>query len=133
MAAMRPLFTAFLSHSKLFGSTSHTNGRNSTYPGGRGTASRLGYFRKRDLEVDELELQTHSDLGKSIRVVTTITNSESIHGEGKREGRANSTESEAALKGERKWGANLESESYEDVDVGVGVGYRTMIQRGMAV
>jgi hypothetical protein len=121
MVTMRPLFLAFFSRSKLFGSTT----RSSTYP--RNT-SQLGYFRKREnIDVEELEL--HSDLGKSIRVTTTITNTQStLPGRNKEAGaNSNSSESERALNGESKWGANLETGSCEDV------GYRTAIEGGVAI
>jgi hypothetical protein len=119
MATMRPLFVSFFSRSKLFGSTT----RGSTYPR---SASRLGYFRKRE-NVDVEELELHSDLGKSIRVTTTITNTQSTLTDRNNEVGTNSSESESALKGETKWVANVETDSCEDV------GYRTTIEAGLAV
>jgi hypothetical protein len=119
MATMRPLFVAFFSRSKLFGST--TNGN--TYPK---NASQLGYFRRREnISVDELEL--HSDLGKNIRVTTTVTNTQSSLPGRNREACNNSSESERALKGEHKWGADLDTHSVEDA------GCRTIIEAGVAV
>jgi len=119
MATMRPLFVAFFSRSKLFGSTT----RGSTYPR---SASRLGYFRKREItEVDELEL--HSDLGKSIRVTTTITNTESTRTGRNKEIDTNMSESERALNGESKWGADIETDSCKDVL------HCTTIEGGLAV
>jgi hypothetical protein len=117
MATMRPLFVAFLSRSKLFGSTT----RGGSYAR---TISRLGRFR-RDTDVEELEL--HSDLGKSIRVTTTIVNTESKRTMRNGEVGKSSSESETALKGEGKWSANLEAESCEDV------GHQTRIEAGAAV
>jgi hypothetical protein len=92
MATMRPLFMSFFSRSKLFGSTT----RGSTYPR---KASRLGYFRKND-DVQGLEL--HSNLGKSIRVTTTIINTQSTRKDKNEEVVTTSSESETALKGESK-------------------------------
>jgi hypothetical protein len=114
MATMRPLFVAFFSRSKLFGSTT----RDTKYPR---NASRLGYFRKKEnTDVEELEL--HSDLGKSIRVTTTITNTESTRMGRNREDGAHSNESEGELKTESKWGSNMETDSVKDI------GPRTVIE-----
>jgi hypothetical protein len=119
MATMRPLFVAFFSRSKLFNSSTHGN----TNPR---SASQLGYFRKKENSaVDELEL--HSDLGKSICVTTTVTNTQSSLPGRNREARNSSSESERALKGEYKWGADLDTHGVEDV------GYRTVIEAGVAV
>jgi hypothetical protein len=119
MATMRPLFVASFSRSKLFGSTT----RGSTYL--RNT-SRLGYFRRKEnISVDEIELP--SDLSKNIRITTTITNAQSSPPGRNREACTNSSESERALKGEHKWGAELDTYSVEDV------GYRTTIEVGVAV
>jgi hypothetical protein len=119
MATMRPLFVAFFSRSKLFGSTT----RGSTCPR---SISRLGYFRKKEnTDVEEVEL--HSDLGKSILVTTTITKTQStLTGKNKDVG-TNSSESERALNGETKWISNVETGSCEDVV------YCTTIQGGAAV
>jgi len=119
MATMRPLFVAFFSRSKLFGSTT----RGGTYPK---SISQLGYFRKREnTDVEGLEL--HSDLGKSILVTTTITKTQStLTGKNKDDG-TNSSESERALNGETQWIANVETNSCEDVV------YCTTIQGGVAV
>jgi hypothetical protein len=115
MATMRPLFVAFFSRSKLFGSTTT---RDTAYPR---NASRLGYFRKKEnTDVEELEL--HSDLGKSIRVTTTITNTESTRVGRNREVGSHSNESERELKTESKWGSNMEIDSVKDV------GPRTFIE-----
>jgi hypothetical protein len=112
MATMRPLFVAFFSRSKLFGSTT----RDTAYPR---NASRLGYFRKKEnTDVEELEL--HSDLGKSIRVTTTITNTESTCMGRNREVGAHSNENEMELKTEGKWGSNMETDNVKDV------GHRTV-------
>jgi hypothetical protein len=120
MVTMRPLFVAFFSRSKLFGSTTSGN----TYPR---SASRLGYFRKRE-NTDLEELELHSDLGKSIRVTTTITKTQSTLTGRNKELDANSSESERALKGENNnWAVNLETDGYEDV------GHRTIIEAGVAV
>jgi hypothetical protein len=119
MATMRPLFVAFFSRSKLFGSTTHGN----TFP--RNT-SQLGFFRRKEnISVDEIEL--HPDLGKTIRVTTTVTNTQSSPQGRNREACTNSSESERALKGEYKWGADLDTHTVEDV------GYRTTIEAGVAV
>jgi hypothetical protein len=119
MATMRPLFVAFFSRSKLFGSTTHIT----TYAR---SASRLGYFRKREnTEVEELEL--HSDLGKSIRVTTTITNTESTRTGRNKEVNTDTSESERALNGESKWGADIETDSCKDVR------QYTTIEAGVAV
>jgi hypothetical protein len=119
MATMRPLFIAFFSRSKLFGSTTRGN----TYP--RNT-SQLGYFRRRkNISANEIEL--HSDLGKNIRVTTTVTNTQSSLPARNGEACTNSSESERALNGEHKWGADLDTNSVEDV------GYRTTIEAGVAV
>jgi hypothetical protein len=120
MATMRPLFVAFFSRSKLFGSTTP---RGNTYPR---NASRLGYFRKREnTEVEELEL--HSDLGKSIRVTTTITNTESTRTGQNNEGRTNTSESEMALNEESQWDTIVETDSSKEV------GHHTTIEGGLAV
>ena len=81
------------------------------------------------MDVEELEL--HSDLGKSIRVTTVVTNTQSTIAGGRKEARGNSTESEAALKGEGKWSANenLETDTCEEV----GYHTTTTIEAGMAV
>jgi hypothetical protein len=116
MATMRPLFVAFFSRSKLFGSTT----RHSTYP--RNT-SRLAYFCKNN-DVEELELQ--SDLGRSIRVTTAVIKTESTRPRRDEEGDKNSTESKTALNGESKWGANLEIDNCENI------GHYTTIEGGLA-
>jgi hypothetical protein len=119
MATMRPLFVAFLSRSKLFGSTSRGN----TYPK---NTSQLGYFRRRgNISVDEIELR--SDPDKNIRVTTTVTNTQSSPPGRNREACTNSSGSERALKGDCRWGADLDTHSFEDV------GYRTTIEAGLAV
>jgi hypothetical protein len=119
MATMRPLFITFFSRSKAFSSSTHgnTNPRN---------ASQLGYFRKKENStVDELEL--YSNPGKSICVTTTVTNTQSPLPKKNREACDSSSESERALKGEHKWGADLDTYSVEDV------GCRTVIEAGVAV
>jgi hypothetical protein len=119
IATMRPLFVAFFSRSKLFDLTTRGN----TYPK---NTSQLGYFRRREnISVDEIEL--HSDLGKNIRVTTTVTNTQSSLPRRNREAYTNSSESKRTLKGEYKWGVNLDTHSVEDV------GYRTTIEAGVAV
>jgi hypothetical protein len=119
MATMRPLFVKFFSRSKLFGSTTH----GTTY---LRSPSQLGYFRKRqNTDLEELEL--HSDLGKSIRVTTTITNTQSTHTGRSKEVGVTTSESERALNEDDKWGANLETESCEDA------GPRTVIEGGVAM
>jgi hypothetical protein len=119
MATMRPLFVAFFSRSNLFSSSTHGN----TNPR---SASQLGYFRKKEnITVDELEL--YSDLDKSIFVTTTVTNTQSSLPGRNREACNSSSESERALKGEHKWGADLDTHSVEDV------GCRTVIESGVAV
>jgi hypothetical protein len=96
MATMRPLFVAFFSRSKLFGSTPREN----TYP--KNTGPEFGFFRrKKNIIVDEIGL--HSDLGKTIRVTTTVTNIQSSLPERNKDARTNSSESERALKGGDKW------------------------------
>jgi hypothetical protein len=123
MATMRPLFVAFFSRSKLFGSTTRGN-TNNAYPR---NASRLGYFRKREnTEVEELDL--HSDLGKSIRVTTTITNTESTRVGRNRDIGTDTNESEMALQGETKWIADAETDSVKDLRH-----TRTVIEAGIAV
>lgn len=68
------------------------------------------------------ELELHSDLGKSIRVTTTITNTESTRVGRNREVGPHSNESERELKTESKWGSNMETDSVKDV------GPRTVIE-----
>ena len=120
MATMRPLFVAFFSRSKLFGSTTHGN----THP--RNTGPDLGFFRRKGkMSVDEIEL--HSDVGKTIRVTTTVTNTKSSLPRTNRDAGTNSSESERALKGEDKWGADLEAHTVENV------GYRTTVEARVAV
>jgi hypothetical protein len=89
MATMRPLFVAFFSRSKLFGSTTCVD---ATYTG---STSWPGYFRRREnTDVEELELR--SGLGNGILVTTTITNTQSTRtGRNKR---TNTSESEMPLK-----------------------------------
>ena len=115
MATMRPLFVAFFSRSKLFGSSTGAN----TYPRNTG---QLGFFHKREhISVDEIEL------GKTIRVTTTVTNTKSSLPRTNRDAGTNSSESERALKGEDKWGADLEAHTVENV------GYRTTVEARVAV
>jgi len=111
MATMRPLFVAFLSQSR---STASIYPRN---------ASRLRSFTKKTTR-DDLELR--SDFGKSIRVTTTIVNSESTHVRKNQEAYKRSSESETALKEDSKWSSNLEADSYEDIGRG------TFIEGGVA-
>jgi hypothetical protein len=119
MATMRPLFVAFFSRSKLFGSTTSGN----TYPRSIG---KVGFFHRRgNINVDETELD--SDLGKTIRVTTTVTNTQSSLPGRKRDASTNSSESERALKGEDKWGADVDIPTVEDAI------YRTSIKGGTAV
>jgi hypothetical protein len=119
MATMRPLFVAFFSRSRLFGSTPGGN----TYP--RKSGPGLGFFRRRgNTSVDKIEL--HSDLGKTIRVTTTVTKTQSSLPGRNRDASTNSSESERALKGEDKWGADLDTHIVENV------GYRTTIEARMA-
>jgi hypothetical protein len=120
MATMRPLFMAFFSRSRLFGSTT-TPTRLSTNPR---NASRAGYFRKRETTDDEFELQ--SDLGKSIRVTTTIVKTQSTHAGRSQEFGSGSSESESALKAENKWSGD--SDTCEDVGPSI-----TIIEAGMGV
>jgi len=120
MATMRPLFVAFFSRSKLFGSTSRGN----TYP--RNTGPKLGFSRKREnISGDEIEL--YSEFGKTIRVTTTVTNTESSPPGRNRDAGTNSSESERALKGVDKWGIDLDTHTVEDV------GYRTTVKAMVAV
>jgi hypothetical protein len=119
MATMRPLFVAFFSRSKLFGSTTHGN----THP--RNTGPELGILRRRKISVDEIEL--HSDVGKTIRVTTTVTNTQSSLPRGNSDAGTYSSESERALKGEDKWGADLETHDVENV------GYRTTVEARVAI
>jgi hypothetical protein len=109
---MRPLFVAFLSRSKS---------ANGSYPQ---NASRLGYFTKKPTG-DDLELRP--DFTKSIRVTTTIVNSESTRVRKNQEVHKRSSDSERVLKEDSKWSANLETESCEDV------GQDTLIEGGRAV
>lgn len=119
MATMRPLFVAFFSRSKLFGSTLRGN----TYQRNTGPH---GFFHGREnISVDEIEL--HSDLGKTIRVTTTVTNTQSSLPGRNRDADANSSESERALKGEDKWGADLDTHTVEDV------GYHATIEAKVTV
>ncbi|KIN03210.1 hypothetical protein OIDMADRAFT_119103 [Oidiodendron maius Zn] len=119
MATMRPLFVAFFSRSKLFGTTPRGN----TYPRNTG---QFGFFHEREnISVDEIEL--HSDIGKTIRVTTTVTNTQSSLPGKNRDAGTNSSESERALKGEDKWGADLDTHTVEDV------GYRATIEARAAV
>jgi hypothetical protein len=100
MATMRPLFIAFLSRSMSAIST-HS-----------GNASRLRYFSKKPTG-DDLELR--SDFGKSIRVTTTIGQSESARVKKNQEVYKKSSDSEEELKDDSKWSAHLETESCEDI------------------
>jgi hypothetical protein len=110
MATMRPLFIAFFSRSKLFGSTTRGGATNTR------SVSRLGYFRKRDItNMEELELRSGLGFSRSIRVTTTITNTQSTRTERNKEFRTNTSESEMALKGEGNWGAGMETDSFRDV------------------
>jgi hypothetical protein len=119
MATMRPLFVAFFSRSKLFGSTSGGN----TYPRNTG---QFGFFhRKAKISVDEIQL--HSDLGKNIRVTTTVTNTKSSLPGRNRNAGTSSSESERALKGEDKWGAGVDTPPVDDAV------YRTTIEAGAVV
>jgi hypothetical protein len=107
---MRPLFIAFFSRSKLFGSTTRGGATNTR------SALRFGYFRKTEnTNVEELELRSGLGLGKSIQVTTTITNTQSTRTERNKEFRTNTSESEMALKGESSWGAGMETDSCKDV------------------
>jgi hypothetical protein len=119
IATMRPLFVAFFSRSKLFGSTTRGN----TYP--RKTSQLRFFHRRENISVDEIEL--HTDLGKTIRVTTTVTNTQSSLPRRNREACTNSSESERALKGEYKWGADLDTHTVENV------GYHTTIEAGVAI
>ncbi len=123
LATMRPLFVAFFSRSRLFGSTTTPHGH--THPK---NPSQLGYVRKRS-NIDAEDLELHSDLGKSILVTTTtVTQTQSTLPARSEEAGTGSSESERALKGENTWGADSErSRSLEDV------GYRTTIEAGAAV
>ena len=119
MATMRPLFVAFFSRSKLFGTTPRGN----TYPRNTG---QFGFFHEREnISVDEIEL--HSDIGKTIRVTTTVTNTQSSLPGRNRDAGTNSSESERGLKGEDKWGADLDTHTVEEV------GYRATIEARAAV
>jgi hypothetical protein len=100
LAAMRPLFIAFLARSRSVVGTSDQN------------PSRLRYFSKKPTG-DDLELR--SDFGKSIRVTTTIVKSESSRVRKNQEVYKKSSESEIELKEDSKWSAHLETESCEDV------------------
>jgi hypothetical protein len=100
LATMRPLFVAFLSKTRSM-TGSHS-----------GNASRLRYFSKKPTG-DHLELR--SDIGKSIRVTTTIVKSESARVKKNQEVYGGSSESEMELKDDNKWSAHLETESCEDV------------------
>jgi hypothetical protein len=121
MATMRPLFMAFFSRSKLFGYT--TNGQTRSWK-----ASRLGYFRKKETsDVEELEL--HSDLGKGIRVTTTVTNTQSTRTNrdqdiGTKSGRQKS-DSEENLRAGSPCGVEFATDSSEDV------GHRTIVEAGV--
>jgi hypothetical protein len=119
MATIRPLFVAFFSRSKLFGSTSYEN----TYQRSTGA---VGFSRKKaNKGVDELELQ--SGLSKTIRITTTVTNTQpSLPGRSREAGK-NSNESERALKAEEKWGTYLDTHTIEDV------GCRTSVKGGQMV
>lgn len=112
MATMRPLFVAFISRSRS---------ANGTYPW---NTSRLGYFSKKPTG-DDLELRP--GFSKSIRVTTTIVNSESTRVRKSQEAYKRLSESERELKEDSKWNANLENESCEDV------GQDTFIEGGRAV
>jgi hypothetical protein len=112
IATLRPLFKAFLTR---------TRSANGTYPW---TGSRRGYFTKKP-NGDDLELRP--DFSKSIHVETTIVNSESTRVKKHQEVFKGSSESERQLKGDRKWSANLETESVEEV------GHGTVIEGGRAV
>ena len=74
--------------------------------------------------MDEIEL---SDAGKTIRVTTTVTNTKSSLPRTNRDAGTNSSESERALKGEDKWGADLDTHTVENV------GYRTTVEARVAV
>jgi hypothetical protein len=85
----------------------------------------MGYFRKREnTDVEELEL--HSDLGKSIRVTTTVTNTQSTRTGRNQPIRHGASDSEEGLKEGIKWDASMDTESIKDA------GPRTVIEAGMA-
>jgi hypothetical protein len=111
LATLRPLFISFLSKSRS---------KASTYP--RNTPRLRSYIKKTSR--DDLELR--SDFGKSIRVTTTVVNSESASVRKNQEVYKRSCESETALKEDSKWSSNLEADCYEDVGRG------TFIEGGVA-
>jgi hypothetical protein len=112
LATMRPLFMSFLSKSRS---------KASTYP--RNIPRLRSYIKKTSR--DDLELR--SDFGKSIRVTTTVVNSESARVKKNQEVYKKSSESETALKEDSKWCSNLETDSFDDVKQG------TLIKGGAAV
>jgi hypothetical protein len=116
---MRPLFVAFFSRSKLFSSTIRRN----KYP--KHTGQFRFFRRKENISVDEIALR--SNLGKTIRVTTTVTNTQSSLPRRNRDAGADSSESERGLKGEDKWGVDMNTHIIEDI------AYRTTIEAGMAV
>ena len=75
--------------------------------------------------MDEIALR--SNLGKTIRVTTTVTNTQSSLPRRNRDAGADSSESERGLKGEDKWGVDMNTHIIEDI------AYRTTIEAGMAV
>ena len=115
---MRPLFVAFLSRPKLFGSSTRSN-----FPG---HSSRIGYFRNRaNSDVQELEL--NKDRSKDIRVTTTIVNTQStLPGQNKNSGDG-SFKSDTELRAENKWHENIDSHSF------INGGHNTAIEADMAV
>jgi hypothetical protein len=123
MATLRPLFVAFLSRSRLLGSSNRGN----TNAWEAAPQPRGG--RKREVAgVEELGLT--SDVGKGgIRVTTTITKTQcegkpkDMNGNLARQ----STDSVCALKGENEWGPKSADDSSEDV----GHGNRTTIEGGV--
>jgi hypothetical protein len=72
MATLRPLFRTFLSRSKLFGSSTRTGDKSSTWPLDR-RANRAGYYRSGSgKKIGQEELGLRNDIGKGVGVTTTI-------------------------------------------------------------
>jgi hypothetical protein len=70
MATLRPLFRAFLSRSKLFGSSTRSRSGSNAWPSSS-KADRGGYVRSGSGQKD-MELGLRNDLAKGVGITTTI-------------------------------------------------------------
>lgn len=77
------------------------------------------------MDVQELELR--SNPSKTIRVTTTIVNTQSARTRRNDEVSKSASDSDTALNGDSSWGRHLETDSLEDV------GHHTTIEGGASV